>query len=205
MTKIEHIVFDIGSVLIHWDPELMYLDLIPDADQRRHFLTNICSPVWNVKQDRGRSWQEAEQLLIAEHPQHESWIRAYRQRWIRSVPHAFDDVVEVFENLIASGCDVTLLTNFNQDTYLEARNKFDFLAKARGETVSGRVKLIKPDPLIYEHHNASFALNPATTLFIDDSANNVSAAQKAGWQAIHFAGREGAAKLQSALQDHGVG
>ena len=78
MTKIEHIVFDVGKVLVHWDPELVYLNLIPDADERTHFLTKICSPEWNAEQDRGRDWGEAEDLLIAEHPEKAELIRAYR-------------------------------------------------------------------------------------------------------------------------------
>ena len=87
MTKIEHIVFDVGKVLVHWDPELVYLNLIPDADERTHFLTKICSPEWNAEQDRGRDWEEAEDLLIAEHPEKAELIRAYRTGflgWLRN-------------------------------------------------------------------------------------------------------------------------
>ncbi len=204
MTKIDHIVFDIGKVLIHWDPQLVYLDLIPDADERQHFLNNICSPEWNLEQDRGRDWREAEDLLIADHPDKADWIRAYRGDWIKSVPHAYDDVAAVYSGLIEAGHDVTLLTNFNQHTFLEAREKFEFLTLARGETVSGDVRLVKPDPAIYAHHTSQQELDPANTLFIDDSANNIAAARQFGWQAVHFAGLEGAPKLQAALAEYGV-
>lgn len=204
MTKIEHIVFDVGKVLIHWDPELVYLDLIPDPAERQHFLTTICSPEWNAEQDRGRDWRDAEELLIADHPEKAHLIRAYRGDWIKSVPHAYDDMVELYGRLINDGHDVTLLTNFNQHTFLEAKEKFDFLTHARGETVSGLVELIKPDPAIFAHHTTAHDLNPATTIFIDDSAHNIASAQQYGWQAIHFAGLEGAAKLKQALSDHGI-
>ena len=93
MSQIDHIVFDIGKVLIHWDPELPYLDLLPDPAVRQAFLRDICSPDWNLEQDRGRDWREAEELLIADHPEKAGLIRAYRQRWHMSVPHAYADVV----------------------------------------------------------------------------------------------------------------
>ncbi|NKB51004.1 MAG: HAD-IA family hydrolase [Rhizobiaceae bacterium] len=204
MTKIDHIVFDIGRVLIHWDPELVYLDLIPDADERQYFLSHICSPDWNLEQDRGRDWREAEDLLIADHPEKARLIRAYRGDWIKSVPHAYEDVAEVYAELIDAGHDLTLLTNFNQHTFLEAKEKFGFLTLARGETVSGDVRLVKPDAAIYAHHTSQHELNPATTLFIDDSANNIAAARQFGWQAIHFAGLEGAPKLRAELAAYGL-
>ena len=204
MTKIEHIVFDVGKVLVHWDPELVYLDLIPDKDERLHFLNVICSPEWNVEQDRGRDWHEAEELLIADHPEQAELIRAYRGDWIKSVPHAYEDIVELYLQLMQNGHDVTLLTNFNQHTFVEAKEKFDFLTHARGETVSGLVQLIKPDPAIYAHHTNAHDLKPSNTLFIDDSAHNITSARQYGWQAIHFAGLEGAPKLRAALSEHGL-
>ncbi|NRB29505.1 MAG: HAD family phosphatase [Rhizobiaceae bacterium] len=204
MTRIDHIVFDVGKVLVHWDPHLVYLDLIPDADERSHFLTHICSPDWNLEQDRGRDWTEAEELLIAEHPEKEAWIRAFSADWVKSVPHAYEDIVGVYEGLIEAGRDVTLLTNFNQHKFLIAKDKFTFLKKARGETVSGEVQLVKPEAAIYSHHHDSHGLEPGKTLFIDDSIANVEAARQAGWQAIHFAGVEGATKLTAALQQHGI-
>lgn len=204
MTQVDHIVFDVGKVLVHWDPHLVYLDLIPDADERAYFLTHVCSPDWNLEQDRGRDWTEAEELLIAEHPDKADWIRAFSGDWIKSIPHAYEDIVGIYEGLIASGRDVTLLTNFNQHKFVEAKGKFNFLTKARGETVSGEVKLVKPEPEIYSHHHDAHGLEPSRTLFIDDSIANIEAARQTGWQAIHFAGAEGADKLVAALKQHGI-
>ena len=81
MTAIKHVVFDIGKVLINYDPERPFLRLIPDAEERRNFFANICTHDWNIEQDRGRSWEEAEALLIADFPQHESNIRGFRKYW----------------------------------------------------------------------------------------------------------------------------
>jgi len=204
MTKIDHIVFDIGKVLIHWDAELIYTDLIPDQHERSRFLQDVCNGPWNLEQDRGRDWKIGEDLLIAEHPDKADLIRAYRARWITSVPYAYQDVVAVVEQLLDSGNDVTLLTNFNQETYLEAEEKYPFLKAPRGVTVSGRVGLLKPDAAIYNTHAAEFDLDPQHTVFIDDSAQNVEGARACGWEAIQFAGLEGADKLKNALGALGV-
>lgn len=186
MNTIEHIVFDIGRVLIHYDPEIPFRQLIPDAAEREWFFANVCTPAWNIEQDRGRSWTEAEAELVAIYPDHEKSIRAFRRHWHEMVPHHHEVTVDILRRLVDEGHDVTLLTNFAADTLCEARERFDFLNITRGITVSGEVGLIKPDPAIYRHHVEAFELNPETTLFIDDSAANIESARKAGWQGIHL-------------------
>ncbi|SEB89475.1 2-haloacid dehalogenase [Nitratireductor aquibiodomus] len=200
MSDIRHIVFDIGRVLIHYDPEIPYRRLIPDDAQRRWFLENVCTGDWNIEQDRGRRWEDAEALLIAEHPQEEENIRGFRRHWHEMVPHAYDDSVAMLETLIDAGHDVTMLTNFAADTFAEARERYTFLNRPRGVTVSGEVRLLKPDRAIYDIHVESFGLEPAATLFIDDSEKNVEGARDAGWQAVHFSGAE---KLRSDLAGYG--
>ncbi len=201
MIQIDHIVFDIGKVLIHYDPDLPFSRLIPDEAERRWFFDNVCTSDWNIEQDRGRTWQEAEALLIAEHPTHEENIRNFRRHWHEMVPHAYDGSVAIMEGLIAQGRDVTMLTNFAADTFTEARGLFPFLEKPRGVTVSGEVGLIKPDERIYRLHADTFGLTPATTLFIDDSAKNVEGAKGAGWNAVLFTGAD---RLAEDLREHGV-
>lgn len=190
MTEIRHIVFDIGKVLIHYDPELPFRRLIPDEDKRAWFLSEVCTPDWNIEQDRGRSWDEAEALLIERHPQEQDLIRAFRRHWREMVPHAHDDTVAVMQELIGAGRDVTMLTNFAADTFVEARASFPFLGQPRGVTVSGEVGLIKPDTAIYRLHAQTFGLAPAATLFIDDSPPNVEGAKAAGWQAVPYTDSE---------------
>ncbi|SCB09820.1 HAD family hydrolase [Rhizobium lusitanum] len=200
-TEIRHIVFDIGKVLLHYDPTLPYSRVIPDDAEREWFLANVCTHEWNIEQDRGRTWEEAEELLIAEHPERAEQIRAFRKHWNEMVPHAYDDSVAIFEGLIAEGRDVTMLTNFASDTFREAQMRFPFLNKPRGVTVSGDIGLIKPDVAIYDAHARSFGLDPASTIFIDDSLANVEGAKAAGWHAVHFTGAE---KLRSDLAAHGI-
>ena len=184
--EIRHIVFDIGKVLIHYDPALPFTRLIPDETERRWFFANVCTPDWNIEQDRGRDWAEAEALLIERHPGHETLIRAFRETWPEMVPHASEESVALRTGLIEAGRDVTLLTNFAADTYRLARQMFPFLDRARGVTVSGEVRLIKPDPRIYDLHTESFALDRGKTLFIDDSPANVAGARDIGWHAVLF-------------------
>ncbi len=202
MTQVDinHIVFDIGRVLLHYDPDLAFATIIPDAGDRQWFFDNVCTHEWNIEQDRGRSWREAEDLLIAVHPQHESNIRAFRQNWHRMVPHAYEGSVATMQTLIRQGHDVTLLTNFAADTFTEARDRFEFLNEPRGATVSAEVRLMKPEREIYETHVAKFALEPAATLFIDDSPANVEGAKAAGWQSILFTDP---AKLTIDLRSYG--
>jgi 2-haloacid dehalogenase len=201
MTDIRHIVFDIGKVLIHYDPDLPYSRLIPDAEKRRWFFDNVCTHDWNIEQDRGRSWREAEALLIDRFPDEADNIRAFRRHWHEMVPHHYEDSVALMLGLIEDGHDVTMLTNFAADTFAEARAKFPFLDRPRGVTVSGEIGLIKPEKAIYDRHAADFGLDPSGSLFIDDSAKNVQGAIDAGWQAVLF---EGAEKLEADLRRLGV-
>ncbi|TPP10231.1 HAD family hydrolase [Rhizobium glycinendophyticum] len=201
MTEIRHIVFDIGKVLIHYDPNLPFQRIIPDPDERAEFFATVCTHDWNIEQDRGRSWAEAEDLLIDEFPEHEEQIRAFRRYWSEMVPHAYEDSVAVMTGLIEAGHDVTMLTNFAADTFAEARKMYPFLNAPRGVTVSGEVGLIKPDVAIYQRHATDFGLEPAHSVFIDDSLPNVEGARAAGWQAVHFTGAE---QLKADLRALGV-
>ncbi|WEX87827.1 HAD family phosphatase [Sinorhizobium garamanticum] len=199
--NIRHIVFDIGKVLIHYDPRLPYCRIIPDEAERNWFFANVCTHDWNVEQDRGRSWEEAEEILIRVHPDREDQIRAFRECWHEMVPHAYVETVSLMEGLIAEGRDVTMLTNFASDTFREAQKLYPFLTLPRGVTVSGDVGLIKPEVAIYRAHAKAFDLEPAATLLIDDSMANVEGARTAGWHAVHFTDAE---KLKVDLACYGI-
>lgn len=186
MTAIRHIVFDIGNVLLHWDPELIYTDLIADQEERRWFLQEVCSPQWNIERDLGSSFADGEAELISRHPDHEDNIRAYFAEWHKSIPNAVAGVPEMLTGFIRAGHDVTMLTNFSAETFPVAVGKYPFLLEPRGVTVSGEVGVVKPDPEIYRLHEDRFALTPGETLFIDDSAANIEAARRHGWHGIVF-------------------
>ena len=202
MSEIQHIVFDVGRVLLHYEPEIPFRRLIPDADCRRWFLDTVCTPAWNIEQDRGRSWEDAEAILVEAYPDHEDNIRGFRRHWHEMISHSYDDSVAIMKSLVGRGEDVTLLTNFASDTFAEVRERFDFLNTPRGATVSGEVRLIKPDGAIYRHHVETFDLKPDATLFIDDSQANVDGAKAAGWQAVLFKNAEA---LEADLERFGLG
>ena len=201
MPPVRHIVFDIGKVLIHYDPQIPFRRLIPDDAERRWFFANVCTHEWNLEQDRGRPWTEAEALLIERHPERAELVRAFRRHWHEMVPHAYGGTVAILRRLIAEGHDVTMLTNFAADTFAEARRRFEFLDEPRGVTVSGEVGLIKPDRAIYDHHAATFGLDAGGILFIDDSEANVAGARAAGWRGVLF---KDSSTLSDDLARHGI-
>jgi 2-haloacid dehalogenase len=201
MTEIRHIVFDIGKVLIHYDPEIPFKRIIPDERRRAWFLEDVCSPEWNAEQDRGRSWETAEQELIERFPDEADNIRAFREHWHEMVSHAYEDSVAILREQLDAGRDVTMLTNFASDTFREAQEMYPFLKSTRGVTVSGDIGIIKPDLAIYARHTEEFSLDPAATLFIDDSEKNVVAARDFGWQAIQF---EDPGQLRRDFAAHGL-
>ena len=185
-TEIRHIVFDVGKVLVNWERDRPYRDVIPDEAERRRFLEEICSMEWHQTLDEGAGIDDAIAKLSARFPHEAERIRAYKSRWLDSIPSAIDGTVEILEALVAQGRDVTALTNFNQDLFRITREAYPFLDLFRGITVSGEQRLVKPDPAIFAHHAEAFVLEPAATLFFDDSPPNVATAEQAGWNAVLF-------------------
>jgi 2-haloacid dehalogenase len=201
VTAIRHIVFDLGNVLINWDPEIPYRRLIPDEAERRWFLDTVCNGAWNLEQDRGRRWREAEDVLIAEHPNLEPLIRAYFENHLEMLSPPVEGTVAILGALIDAGYDATALTNYSDETFAKAEATYPVLRRFRGITVSGRAGMVKPDLAIYRLHADSFGLDPATTLFFDDSAKNVEGARAAGWNAELFTTPE---KMREDLHRHGI-
>lgn len=179
------LVFDIGQVLLHYDPHLAFLDLLPDLEKRTHFLTEILPPAWNVEQDRGRDWREAEALQIALHPDHAELIRAFRQNWRKMVPRTIPANVAVLEDALAAGIPTYAITNFAADTFVEACEIYPFLGRFHGRIVSGEERLIKPDPAIYRLFLERFGQRAEDCLFMDDSRANIESAKALGFAVIH--------------------
>lgn len=200
MTAIRHIVFDLGNVLLAWDPEAPYRALIPDEAKRRWFLAHVCNGAWNLEQDRGRDWTEAEDLLIAEHPDLAPLIRAYFERHLETLS-LIPGTEAILGALIDAGYDVTALTNYSDRTFAKAEGAYPVLGRFRGITVSGRSAMVKPDAAIYALHAQRFGLDPASTLFFDDSQKNVDGARAAGWQAELFTTPD---QMRADLARHGV-
>ncbi len=201
MSEIRHIVFDLGNVLLDWDPEIPYRRLIPDDAERRRFLSEVCTFEWNAEQDRGRTWREAEDLLVAKHPKLEPLIRAYFENHHEMVTGPVEGTAAIIEALAESGRDITALTNYSAETFPKAESTYPILGRFRGITVSGRIGMMKPDLGIYRHHAETFGLTPAATLFFDDNPKNVEGARAAGWRAEVFRSPE---LLREDLTRYGV-
>ena len=151
MPDIRAVVFDFGGVLFDWSAEYLYRELIPDDEERRWFLTHVCSPAWNLKQDGGRPIAEAEAELIALHPDHADLIRAFYGQWPKTLRGLLDDGVALLEQLHAAGVPLYGLTNWSAETYHHVEDKYDFMKRFRHVVVSGRIGMVKPDPRIYAH------------------------------------------------------
>lgn len=179
------LVFDIGNVLIHWDPDHLYAKLIPDAAERAEFYHNVLPPEWNLEQDRGRPWAEAEAERIALFPDKADLIRAWRARWHETVPHALPANAAVLSDARQAGIPCYAITNFAADTFLEAQERFAFLKSFDGIVVSAHERLLKPDPAIFEVFLSRYDQRAENCLFIDDSARNIATARDMGFATVH--------------------
>ncbi len=181
----QHLVFDIGNVLIRWDQDIPFRALIPDDEMRAAFFRDILPPTWNLEQDRGRSWTEAEAERIALFPDYTDLIRAYRARWHEMVPDAIEENLAVLRDAQRAGIRCFAITNFAADTFAETKERFPFLKSFEGTVVSAHERLLKPDPAIFRLFAERYAVAPAECLFIDDSAKNVAAAATLGFATVH--------------------
>ncbi len=190
MSSVVNVVFDIGNVLIRWDPDRLYARLFPDAAKRRWFLAEVCSPDWNLEMDRGLPFAEGIAEKVARHPEWESEIRAWDERWHEMVPGAIDGTVAVLEHLRAKGVPTFAITNFSAEKFAECLERFPFLRGFRDTVVSAHEKLVKPDPAIYRVLLDRNDLDPATCLFVDDVPENVLGARGVGMNAVRFTSPE---------------
>lgn len=201
-TEIETIIFDLGAVLIDWNPAYLYRKIFRDEHEMQHFLTEICSPDWNAEQDAGRSWAEATELLVGKYPQYEKEILAYWQRWPEMLNGPIEGTVSLLEAIHRHGRHRLLaLTNWSAETWPYAWEQYDFLQLFEGILVSGKEGMKKPDPAIYHLLCERYQVATDTALFIDDSAANIRSAREFGWRAIHFQSPE---QLQSELEQIGI-
>lgn len=195
--RIDAVVFDVGNVLIEWDPRHLYRrmfthpDATPDEARVTWFLTEVCPPRWNVAQDLGRPIAEAEAEAIARHPDMAPAIRSFYGRFQSMIPGAIAGTVRVLEALKASGMPVHGLTNFSAETFASTRRRFGFLNQFDTVVVSGEEGVIKPDRRIYEILIERAGLDPARTAFVDDSTANIEAARALGFQVHLFEGPDG--------------
>jgi 2-haloacid dehalogenase len=181
------LIFDVGNVLIRWDARLLYRTLLPDEAAIDAFFDEVGFHAWNAEFDRGARWDDGVAALSARHPHRAELIAAFHHRWRETVPGPVEGAPELLADLARAGHPLYAITNFSSAKFAEARARFPFLASAfRDVVVSGDEGLLKPDPAIYRLCLARNRLDPADTIFIDDSPANVAAAEALGIDAILF-------------------
>jgi len=196
------VVFDLGGVLIDWDPRYLYRSLFGgDEAAMERFLATVCTPEWNRGQDAGRPWSEAIASLVAEHPEHADLIRAFWDRWPETLGDAIDPTVDVLAELRAAGIPLYALSNWSAETFPIARPRYPFLDWFDGIVISGEVGAAKPDPRIYQALVERHGLDPASLAFVDDVPANVAAAESLGMRGLTFTS---AAALRQDLEALGL-
>jgi 2-haloacid dehalogenase len=195
------VVFDVGNVLLRWNPMTLYRQIFATSAEAEWFLANICTMDWNLEQDRGRSWADAVALLTQRHPQWTAQIAAYNTRWTEMLSGAIEGSVAILTALKDRGDKVYAITNFSTEKWDIAKELFPFLSRFDGAVVSAHEGLLKPDQAIYQRLLDRYALKASDLLFVDDSLKNVVAARNIGMHAHHFVDAGGFA---AALAENGI-
>ena len=186
-TTIEAIIFDLGGVLIDWNPRYVYRTIFDSEEKIDWFFDNICTNDWNEKQDAGYSLNAATEELVAQHPEWEAEIRAYYERWIEMLGGPMHETVNILSNVKQQEhLSLYALTNWSHETFPVALERFEFLQWFDGIVVSGEEKTRKPFPEFYQKLLERYHIDPARAIFIDDNLRNVKAAEDAGIHGIHF-------------------
>lgn len=184
---INNIIFDLGAVLIDWNPRYLYRKLLKSEEEVTWFLENICTSEWNDKQDAGRSFEEATAELVSRFPEWELPIRAWYDRWEETINGQIEESVDILAQLKSSSqYRLFALTNWSESTFPWALQNFSFLSWFEGIVVSGVEKTRKPYPEIYQILFNRYKVDPRNTLFIDDNVKNIEGGKVVGLHTLHF-------------------
>jgi len=184
--KIEYIAFDLGRVLVDWNPSYLFSSLIKDEQRLAYMLEHVVTMDWIEEVDRGKLLSRAVEERIALFPAFRSELEEYGRRWIETIPKLIDGTVAIKRRLEEVGYPLYALSNFGRDTYAEALEIYPELGAFTGAVISGHEGYIKPEPEIYKILLERYALDACKLLFIDDRADNVEMAQSLGLQAVQF-------------------
>ena len=193
------VVFDLGGVLLEWDPRHLYRKLFADEAGMESFLANVCTPEWNARQDAGRPFADAVAELAPRHPDKLHLINAWRERFGEMIPDAIHGTVDILRDLKSRKVPVYALSNWSGETFPSQRERFPFLEWFDGIVLSGQEGCMKPDERIFRILLDRYALAAHDTVFIDDNPNNARAASALGIHGIHFQSPEELRRELSAL------
>ncbi|WP_317494396.1 HAD family phosphatase [Haloechinothrix sp. LS1_15] len=183
-------VFDLGGVLLDWNPEYLYSTLIPDESERTYFLSEVCPAEWNAEQDAGRPWGRAVAERAARFPGYADFIGAYHDRWDEMIAGPIPGMPEVLDELRQAGIPLYVLSNISLAKWRDAVASWDFLGGLHGAVISGQEGVTKPAPAIYRTLLERYGLRPERTFFTDDLPRNIEAARALGIDAEHFVDAE---------------
>ncbi|MEM6378736.1 MAG: HAD family phosphatase, partial [Bacteroidota bacterium] len=191
MQGIENIIFDLGGVLIDWDPKRLYRKIFKSEEEINFFLENICTSNWNELQDGGRSIAEATKELVDLYPKYKMEIEAFYGRWEEMLGGVITDTLRLVQRIkVQHKYPLYALTNWSAETFPIAEERYDIFDLFDGILVSGKEKLKKPDPKIYQLLLSRYQLRPEKCMFIDDNLRNVQAAKTLKIHAIQFTNAE---------------
>lgn len=182
------IIFDLGGVLIDWNPRNLYKKIFASTEEMEWFLNTVCTTQWNTQQDAGRPFAKGLAVIKEKYPKYAAQIDDYFNRWDEMLGGPVKSAVAVLKDLKDKGYPLYALTNWSAETFPIARAKYDFLNWFDGIVVSGEERLVKPDPAIYARLLKRYQLHSSNCLFIDDDAANVSEAAHLGFETILFTG-----------------
>lgn len=186
------IIFDLGGVLIDWDPVRPFIKVFKgDEDKASWFIKHICNHEWNAQLDAGRSFDELVKERIEEYPEFRNEIQLYQELWEHMLTGPIQGTVDILMDLESkSSTQLLAITNWSAETFPIARKKYDFLNIFEDIAVSGELKMIKPNPEIFEYMIKKHNLIPKNTIFIDDNEANIETSKKLGFISIHYKGSE---------------
>ncbi|MDD9906499.1 MAG: HAD family phosphatase [Rhodospirillaceae bacterium] len=182
------VVFDLGGVLIDWNPRHLYRKMFDDEAETERFLREICSNAWNLQMDRGMPFEEGVATLSQKHPDMAPYIEAFWIRWEEMIEGAIDGIVEILKQLYARDVPLYALSNWSAQTWPFARDRFTFLELFKGLVISGFEGTMKPEEKIFRILLERHDIDPATAVFIDDRVENVAVAERLGIRGVHFTG-----------------
>jgi 2-haloacid dehalogenase len=194
-------VFDIGGVLIDWDPRALFRKFIVDEAELESFIATVCPGDWTLEQDGARSFNEGLLERVARFPEHADLIRAFDERWIETVPGPIHGTLSILEELWAAKVPTYAITNFSREKFTVLTEHYSFLDRFDGLVVSAHERPLKPDPRIYRCLCERYGLAARDCLFIDDRPENVAGACAIGMQGHVFSNP---AALARALRAAGV-
>jgi len=200
--KIDSIVFDLGNVLIPWDPRFLFRKLFPgDESGMEQFIATVCTHGWNDTLDSDQTFAQGTAELIQRFPEKEALIRAYDERWEEMLGEPISENVALLTELSRKGWPLYALSNWSKEKFPIARTRFGFLSLFRDMVISGEVGVKKPDPAIFRILIERNSLNPARTVFIDDTAVHCETARSLGFAVIQHLSPS---QLRSNLQKIGI-